>query len=92
MANFYYNQNDDSWYSDAAYTTAADLYTITSGDAVIGDISGSRTWLSFKDLTGVDFTDVTNLDNTDLQQSNLSGVDFSHITSFSNANKRPQWW
>ena len=84
MANFYYNQNDQSWYSDAAYTTSADLYTITSGDAVIGDISGSGAWLYGKDLTGVDFSGVTNLTNTDFQQSNLSGADFSGVTTLTN--------
>jgi uncharacterized protein YjbI with pentapeptide repeats len=40
MANFYYNQSDSNWYSDAEYTTSADISTITAGDFVYGNLYG----------------------------------------------------
>ena len=80
MANFYYNQNDSSWYSDDQYTTAADISTITSGDALIGDISNVNFGIvGVTSLVGVDFSQVTTMANTYLEGLDLTNVDLSNV-------------
>jgi uncharacterized protein YjbI with pentapeptide repeats len=92
MANFYYNQNDLSWYSDATYITSADISTITTGDAVYGN----GIYFQSLNLAGVNFTNATNchFHDSDLQgailpssisgftfeYSNLYQIDFTNVT------------
>lgn len=80
MANFYYNQNDSSWYSDADYTISADISTITSGDAIYGFLGEGA--LSGVNLSGVNLSGVGAIVDFG---STFVGFDFRNVASMPSA-------